>query len=202
MHYHRKMVNVLARVPFNLREDTHPNQGNTSSPSRSTRSFSANVNRSAILHDDSSRASSPKPSPSISRSESVSSMHHASTSHTLLEDGPSAFEPVLKARLISVSKNKQRNRGRRGRSTTRQGRFELGGDEGGDYAAPALEAVQSVDTVRAETGASNNAVGINGHDSGTPDDTLTPEGHDVKPLGEEDDAIVSERCRIETSCFS
>jgi len=176
-----KMVNVLARVPFNLRDDANSKQGNTSSPSRSTRSFSANLNRPTIMHDGSSRASSPKPSPSISRSESVSSLHHASTSHTLLEDD---LEPVLNARLISTNKSKQRILGRRGRSTTRQGRFGIGDVDAGDNATPVLEGIQSVGSVTGETSEPDEAVRNDAQEA------RITEGPNVKPLGQEDEAII------------
>lgn len=175
------MVNVLARVPFNLRDDANSKQGNTSSPSRSTRSFSANLNRPTIMRDGSSRASSPKESPSISRSESASSLHHASTSHTLLEDD---LEPVLNARIISTNKSKQRVFGRRGRSTTRQGRFGVGDVDSGDNTTPVLEGIQSVGSVAGETSGPEDVVR-----NDTQESRIT-ERPNVKPLGEEDEAIV------------
>lgn len=183
------MVNVLSRVPFNLRNDPQSGQANTSSPSRSNRSISVNLNRPAIraldANDASSRASSPKPSPSISRSESASSIHHASSSHISTTDDFD-HEPILKARLVSTPKNKARVFSRRGRSKTRQSRFTEDGSP--VDSTPILEGIQSVDSGRGGTEHQGH-----GGDFGDLHQASTlPEGEgpEVKQLSEEDKAVV------------
>jgi len=141
------MVNVLSRVPFNLRNDP----GRASS-SRSHRSTSATIdgpaNASTDAHLEISRASSPnKLSPPLSRSESLSSMQHGTLSRVSTSDELYDREPSLKVKLIKSAKTHARALSRRGRSRTKPGRYLENGDV--EEGAPALEGIQSVDSGRA-----------------------------------------------------
>lgn len=153
LHLRRKMVRVLARVPFDIRSEQGNGVSNSSS-SRSDRSTSANANfpndRSTEYFDEqgASRRSSSKLSPSASRSASMSSVHQASTSHFSASDDvlEGAADHKLKVHLIPSSKSNMRILGGRGRSSSKY--RKLGGDLDDRAALSVLEGIQSVDSER------------------------------------------------------
>lgn len=150
------MVRVLSRVPFNLRNDPENGLPNTASSSRSNRSPSTNLSYThhtrasdQFGRNSNGRRSSSKvaPSPSISRSESASSIQQASMSRVSTDDLTDPYmEHKLKVQLIPTMKSKQRVYSRRGRSKTKQGRFTDEAD--GTDNVPTLEGIQSVDSGR------------------------------------------------------
>lgn len=151
-----KMVRVLARGPFNLRNDPENGLPNASS-SRSYRSPSTNVSQANTSGldpyggDNDSRQSSSKyvPSPSVSRSESASSVQQASISRVSTDEfSEQNLEHRLKVQLVSTAKGNQRIYSRRGRSKTKHGRFE--DDAEGASNMPTLEGIQSVDSGRGD----------------------------------------------------
>ncbi|KAI5119856.1 hypothetical protein M0805_000690 [Coniferiporia weirii] len=188
-----KMVRVLSRVPFNLRNAPTDGHANTSS-SRSNRSPSTNLayphNRSLdYMHrQDTSRRSSSKHSPSVSRSESMSSMQQVSVSRFSTTDDPTDpyVEHKLKVHLIPVVKSNQRAFSRRGRSKTRHSRHVEDADDLEN--APALEGIQSIDSGRGDVDMPDNvAPGINGG-SDFPSGSTGPGEPKMKSLGDEENA--------------
>lgn len=185
----RKMVRVLSRVPFNLRNDSANEVSNTSS-SRSDRSLSANISYPQdgtveYFNDQGiSRLSS--------RSASASSIHQASTSRLSASDDllDGSTEHKLKVQLIPSAKSKMRILGRRGRSKTRYGR--LLDDSEDQIMAPTLEGIQSVDSNRDDV---HPTTGI---DPAQPEATAIPDVNSKgdmpykEPLSIEDRDIVSQ----------
>ncbi|THH10659.1 hypothetical protein EW145_g1171 [Phellinidium pouzarii] len=187
-----KMVRVLSRVPFNLRNDPMDGPANTSS-SRSNRSPSANVsytyNRSLghFRGQDMSRRSSSKPSPSVSRSESASSMQQVSVSRFSTTDELDPYlEHKLKVHLIQTVKSNQRAFSRRGRSKTRHSRPAEDGDE--QAKAPTLEGIQSVDSGRGDFNVSGYTALGQDEELKSPSGSGV-EGHGVTPLSNETNVV-------------
>ncbi|KLO14264.1 hypothetical protein SCHPADRAFT_939677 [Schizopora paradoxa] len=190
-----RMVNVLSRVPFNLR-----NEPGRASSSRSHRSTSATldgpVNASTIgdAHRDLleiSRTSSPtKRSPPLSRTESMSSLQHGTLSRVSTSDELYDREPSLKVILIKTSKSHARALSRRGRSRTRSGRYIENGDV--EDGAPTLEGIQSVDSGRAIFHVGDTSVNTDDEIPATADTDAAaqPDKVNVDALNDEDDAAI------------
>lgn len=182
------MVKVISRdSPFNLRNQS--GLGSTSE-SRSTRSPSANLSYYVSGSEqtpmgrryDSSRR---RPSSSISRSESTSSMQQASMSRVSDDMTDPYSEFKLRIKLIPSAKSNQRIFSRRGRSKTRQGRFRDDPEN-----VPTLEGIQSVDSSRGEfyDTESHTLNGVSGVLKTGATSSTRPK---VTPLNEEDNAAVS-----------
>ena len=171
MGHYSKMVNVHSKLPFNLRNE--PLGYANASSSRSNRSLSTNLNRHRNRFDMHDTDAIHNSSPSISRSESVSSMQYAAASQISAGEEPEQRQ-VIRARLIPNPKSYQRVLSRRGRSKTRQGRF--------------TDDSETVENVRPLEGKQDPDV------SGGDNDTSEQAGinrRTIIPLSEEDNAAVS-----------
>lgn len=194
------MVNVLSRVPFNLR-----NEPGRASSSRSHRSTSATldgpahtISTSDAAHLEISRTSSPnkRDSPPLSRSESMSSMQQrdggggGTLSRVSTSDELYNREPSLKVILIKTAKSHARALSRRGRSRTRSGRYPENGDL--EDGIPTLEGIQSVDSGRAIFHVGDTSLNTEDENpvSDNVDTAALPDRPIVDALSDEDDAAV------------
>ncbi|KAH8119145.1 hypothetical protein DFH11DRAFT_1540006 [Phellopilus nigrolimitatus] len=137
-----------------------------------------------------SRHSSPKPSPSISRSESASSMHQASVSRvSTSEDMADPYiEHKLKVHLVPTAKSNQRVFSRRGRSKTRQGRLVEDGEL--SVNAPTLEGIQSVDSGRGDFDSAESHLLARNEVLDSLPGVSDIDRPDVTPLSDEDNAAI------------
>lgn len=171
------MVRVLARVPFNLRNDSL----NAISNASSSRSSSANMLYSQ--DHDPEYFNEQGVSRLSSRSASNSSILQASTSRFSNSDDvfDGTVEHKLKVQLVPSAKSKTRILGRRGRSKTRYGRAE---DTEGQYVSGVLEGIQSVDSNQDISELTND----HGHHEG---ETPKDDGPETSNLNERDLNTVS-----------
>lgn len=192
------MVRVLSRVPFNLRNDPTNGAPNASS-SRSNRSPSTNLSYGKTQAteqygaENDSQVSSSKPlaSPSVSRSESASSVQRGSISHVSTDDLSDPFtEHKLKVQLVTTAKNRKRAYSRRGRSKIKHGR--VGDDTEATEHVPTLEGIQSVDSGRGDLDASDDLTAFSSGENADPPVTSNGAGRpQVTPLSDEENDEVA-----------
>lgn len=197
-HYRRRMVRVLSRVPFNLRNEPMNGLAHASS-SRSNRSPSNVAHKDQYGGDNDSEQFSPRyrPSPSVSRSVSTSSIQQASNSRISTDDLSDPYgEHKLKVQLVPTPKNSKRVYSRRGRSKTKHGKLGDGSDE--LVNVPTLEGIQSVDSGREDLGLEQQALKIDEQPS-TPSNPESSGRPHITPLSKEEDAQV--RCYLVVSGY-
>ncbi|OCB87401.1 hypothetical protein A7U60_g5541 [Sanghuangporus baumii] len=192
-----RMVRVLSRVPFNLRNEPANGLSHASS-SRSNRSPSTNVSyadgRVTDQHgggyDGEQFSPRYRPSPSVSRSVSTTSVQQASNLQTSTDDLSDPYgEHKLKVQLVPTSKNNKRVYSRRGRSKTKHGRLADDIDE--LVKVPTLEGIQSVDSGREDLGADQQVFKADEQPAATPGsaDIDRPQ---VTPLSNEESAQIKD----------